>query len=721
MRLPIQRLALAIAGPVVFLALLEGVLFLSGRFKPLQVLRRVEDKGRTYWATNPDYGPFALRRPDSPMPHHVWLPEEKDSSKLRVVILGESAVAGFPSEEYSLGRLTRVLWNENFPDQPMEMATIAMVGANSHILRQFAIESMQMQPDVLVIYSGNNEVIGPYGPVSKFSGAFSSQWMVRASMAVRNTRVGRAMGSALDALSRAVSVDGEKSWKGLDEHRESFLAANEPALDTMLAQTRENFRDIIAAARRHNCKVLVCVPAVNLTDWPPMASASVESESAQRAYENAQQRQREGDTVSAWEGFRRACDLDLLRFRADSRVRQTQRDVVAIEAASGGIALVDADKWLHEWNPAFPGDREYFLEHVHLTFQGRVAVAALITDGIAELTGRSPPLGVGRDGYAGIAQWWERFPARVQAAKDRVLFTEFDDAYLWDATQRLYGMKVFRGMADIDQRQRDAAVKSEQLRAGGYRRWTPAEVEAACGRAASKEPADGWVDMKAAELLANLGSVDAARQHIATARDKFPRLAQVYMALAQEALRDGQAKVALGYLETMGELLPAGAKPAGIYAQAYRSAGDPAAAIPYLQKITRVEPQNPDAWINLASAQVDTGREEEAIETCRSGLERARDNATLSALLASLLAEKDGASPREKEESLALARAAVQTDPGNLRHAEVLALALMVNGYNSEARNEAGRIIAQAAAAGKHDIVTSLNQRLHRAQQKNRR
>ncbi|MFM8459822.1 MAG: hypothetical protein ACKOB0_12950, partial [Chthoniobacterales bacterium] len=251
MKQPIKKLALAIAGPIVFLALLEGFLFLTGQFEPVQLLRRATHEGRTYWTTNPDYGPFALRRPDSPMPHHVWLPEEKSEGKLRVVMLGESAVAGFPSEEYSLGRLTRVLWNENFPDQPMEMATVAMVGANSHLLRDFAIESMQMQPDVLVIYAGNNEVIGPYGPVSQFSGALSSQWMVRASMFVRNTRIGRAMESGINALASMLSGDDGKSWKGLDEHKESLLSTDDPALDKMLAQTRENFRDIIEAARQH--------------------------------------------------------------------------------------------------------------------------------------------------------------------------------------------------------------------------------------------------------------------------------------------------------------------------------------------------------------------------------------------------------------------------------------------------------------------------------------
>jgi tetratricopeptide (TPR) repeat protein len=715
MKKPTKRLALVVLGPVVFLGLLEGFLFLTGRFEPVRVLQRAVHEGRAYWATNPDYGPFALRRPDSPMPHHVWLPEEKDPSKLRVVMLGESAVAGFPSEEYSLGRLTRVLWNESYPERPMEVATMAMVGANSHILRDFAIEALQMQPDVLVIYSGNNEVIGPYGPVSNFTGALSARWMVRASMFVRNTRIGRAMESAMHSLGRVLS--GEKSWQGLDEHSQAFLATDDPALDAMLAQTRENYRDIIDAARRHNCKVLVCIPAVNLNDWPPLASAVNDTVSAQREYEWAQTLEREGKMAAAWPHYRRACDLDLLRFRADSRVRQVQRELVA-DVSSPEVGMVDADLWLHECNPTFRSDREFFLEHVHLTFEGRIAVAALITDGIAELTGEVPSAGIGREGYAGIAAWWENFPSRVQAAKDRVLFTEFDDAYLWDATRRLLGMKVFSGMADIATRRGEIGAKADDLRARGQSAWTTERIESARAAAAAKEPLDGWVDLKAAELLANLGTFQQARPHIAAARDKFPRLAQAHMAFAQEALRDGQPRVALGHLADMAELLPAGAKPAAIYAEAHLKAGESEKAIPYLRKMAMVNPQDAGAWLQLANAQAETGQANQAIVTCRRGLERAGQNPALMARLARLLAEKDTATSAELGESLDLARAAVQLDPGNHAHGEVLAFALMVNGYDDEAKSEAGRIIAQAYAEGDYDIITSINQTLNRARKK---
>ena len=720
MKKPMKRLALVVAGPVVFLALLEGSLFLAGRFEPVRILKSANHEGRAYWATNPEYGPFALRRPDAPMPHHVWIPKEKNPQRLRVVMLGESAVAGFPSEEYSLGRMTRVLWNDRFPARPMEMATLAMVGSGSHILRKFAAEAMQMKPDVLVIYAGHNEVIGPYGPASQFARGLSSGWLARLSLAVRNTRTGRAMESAIDAAARAMSSGEEKSWKGLDEHRNARVAADDPALDTMLAQTRENFRAIIDLATRHGCKVLVCVPAVNLNDWPPMASATGEGESAAQEYALGRKLEAEGRISDAWPHYRRACDLDLLRFRADSRVRQAQRSVFG-EKDSPNVALVDADRWLHEWNPDFKSDRTFFLEHVHLSFEGRVAVAALIADGIAELTGEAPASGIGREDYPGVAQWWEQLPSRVQSAKDRVLFTEFDDAYLWDATQQLLAMKVFSGMADIDDRRREAAAKAEALRAQGYARWPVATVEQAREKAAALEPEDGWVDLKAAEILANLGQFHKARGYIAAAGEKFPRLAQVHMARAQEALRDGNAKIALRHLADMGELLPSGAKPAAIYADAHLAASDPAGAIPHLQKMTRVDPEKAGAWSRLAEAQESSDRIDDAIRTCRAGLEKAGLDASLTAQLARLLAEKENASRAEHEESLVLARAAAAADPQSPRIGETLALALVLNGYENEARAEAGRIIAQASAAGDYDIVTSINQTLHRARAKKSR
>ena len=635
------RVALVVGGPLFFFAAAEGLLFLTGRFEPLSVLKKVTHEGREFWTTEAAYGSFALRRPDAPRPHHVWLPADKDPDQLRVVMLGESAVAGFPSEEYSLGRLTRALWNERFPQRPMQMVTLALVGVNSHTLRKFAIESMKLKPDVLVIYAGHNEVVGPYGPMSRMVGEASSRGMSRLSMGVRNTRTGRALESVMEAVGRIFSGSSGERWQGLDEHAESQMSADDPALDGMIEQMRENFRDIITTALENGCKVLVCVPAVNLTDWPPMASAAAQSESAQDNYDQAEKLWQGGRKYEAWVQYRRACDLDLLRLRADSRVRQAQRDIVA-ESSSPDVAIVDADFWLHEWNPTFVDDRDYFLEHVHLSFEGRAVVAALMADGIAELTGEAPPLGIGSEAFSGRAAWWEKFPSRVQAAKDRVLFTELDDAYLWESTADLLKMNVFREMADLEERQRAMASKAADLRDSGRARWSAAGIEASARHASALEPDDGWIDVKAAENLANLGAFAATREYLESARSKYPRLVQVHTALAHQAMRDRNPAVALRHLATLDELLPPGAGPIELYAVAYLVSGNPAAAIPYLQQIAEGSPDKPGAWLELAKAQAAAGRIDDAIVSCRRGLEFAGNDSALEAMVARLVALKNG-------------------------------------------------------------------------------
>jgi hypothetical protein len=56
------RLLLILAGPIVFLGLLEGVLYLTGAFEPLSVVRQVRHKGKMFWTSEPQYARFALQR-----------------------------------------------------------------------------------------------------------------------------------------------------------------------------------------------------------------------------------------------------------------------------------------------------------------------------------------------------------------------------------------------------------------------------------------------------------------------------------------------------------------------------------------------------------------------------------------------------------------------------------------------------------------------------------
>jgi lysophospholipase L1-like esterase len=589
------RLALVVVAPGVFFGLLEGVLFLTGRFEPVRVLERVWHGGKEWWSSVPEYGEFALRRGTSPKPSHLWVPVEKTPGTLRVLMVGESAAAGYPVEEFGMARMLRALWRERFPDKPIEVVNLTMVGVSSHILREFVRQGMELEPDAVVFYMGHNEVIGPYGPAGRLAGFFPSGWMAQASLAVRNTRTGRFLEWGAGRLSEAGAEN--KKWVGLDEFAGARVAADDPVLDAMVKQTRENLRELVDMAVAGGSKALVCVPAVNLTDWPPLASAEGGEEvSAMAAYSKAQKlmgnakwemgvaaqpprtedggRMAEEEMVGAgaresrssgafgrhgrdahapilgadapgeaagpldtddttevlgsteeahrrwpegiakravskakvvppgaggiseeaWELYRRACDLDQMRLRADSRVRGVQREVVE-EMASKDVMLVDADFWLHEKNPGFRTDRDFFLEHVHLTFEGRVAVAALMVDGLAEL------LGVAKDRMMDAQRWWGDFPGKVAAARERVMFTEFDEAGMYGEVERLMKLGVFSGLPDLQERRGWLKRREGDLNNEASAKLNPDELRTRHRMAAAADPEDPWVDYLAARIF----------------------------------------------------------------------------------------------------------------------------------------------------------------------------------------------------------------------------
>ena len=77
---------------------------------------------------------------------------------------------------------------QRFPEKKFEVFNTGSVAINSHVSLLVAKGLAKLQPDFVIVYSGNNEVVGPYGPGTVLSS--SGMWlpMVRASIWFRSTR-----------------------------------------------------------------------------------------------------------------------------------------------------------------------------------------------------------------------------------------------------------------------------------------------------------------------------------------------------------------------------------------------------------------------------------------------------------------------------------------------------------------------------------------------------
>ena len=675
LRKAFAKAALLLAAPVVFFVALEIVLALTGLFAPPRLLKKVLHEGRAYWTTNPAFGGFIFDRRTAPAPQPVWLADKKPAGSKRVIVLGESAAIGFPRQEFDLARIAEVLWESRHPDQPVEFATLGMVGANSHLLRLFAREAMKLQPDAIVLYAGHNEVIGPYGPASVFGSFLPSPWLVQASLWVRSTHTGRALEQLIGAVSSRAREVRRKDWEGMDEFSDDRFSFDDPRLSRMLEQTRANFRAIMAEAAKYGCQVLICVPAVNLTNWPPMASEPESQRSALIAYMRAEELAAQGRHEEAWQLYRQACDLDLLRFRADRNVRDLQRQLV-LAAGDENVGVVDADTHLHELNPGPLADADFFLEHVHLTFVGRVAVAALMVNGLEELWHLRKP------GERPAANWWAQLPAQVEEAKKRLLFTEYEETIMWMSAAKLFEMDVFEAMPGGDRLRAQIAGRIRDAKDASTERWQPDTLRAAIRQARQFRPHDALVEHTAGNLWEALRDKEASLAAHRDALAKNPNLWESRVPLVSDALDRKDWEEAKAHLTHLDKQLSRHTSLSEFHARLHAGQGDYIAALPHLLRVTEDRPGDIFARSNLAMAQEKTGDTGGAIESYRRIVTLSPADDYALANLARLLANSKGRNAEARREAIQFARQAVELQPTNKRYREILADALQAQDSN---------------------------------------
>jgi len=154
---------MAVVFPVIILLLAEGVLRLCRFGYPTSFC--LEQKSTAVLTEN-DKFLFRFYSPKTnlrPIPFAVAANKPPDT--VRIVILGESAAAGTPDPAYSFGRILERMLQDQFPNKRVEVVNAAMRGVNSHILLPAAFDCVRLQPDLFIVYMGNNEAVGFTRPV----------------------------------------------------------------------------------------------------------------------------------------------------------------------------------------------------------------------------------------------------------------------------------------------------------------------------------------------------------------------------------------------------------------------------------------------------------------------------------------------------------------------------------------------------------------------------
>jgi len=257
------RIAVAVLMPVLLIGAIEGVLRALDVGFPTDATVPCMLKGHAASCYNlffpaPFFPPGMIKTPQA-----YAIPADKPAGTYRIFVLGESAAMGDPDPAYAFSRYLEVMLRKRYPSVNFEVVNTGSVAVNSHVLLPLSKGLAKQRPDLFIIYSGNNEVVGPYGPGTALTSSGMRLPVIRTSIFLRSTRVGQLL-TKLGAQ--------KKEWGGMEMFLDKQVPADSPLMKYTYANFEANLRDTIAVARAAGARVIVSTVATNLKDCAPFAS-----------------------------------------------------------------------------------------------------------------------------------------------------------------------------------------------------------------------------------------------------------------------------------------------------------------------------------------------------------------------------------------------------------------------------------------------------------------
>ena len=539
------------------------------------------------------------------------------------------------------------------PSREWELINAGGISYASYRVAAIADEVMAYDPDLLIVYSGQNEFLEQrsYGELADLP-----VWLIDLNAMLSGTRIYTAMSDVIDAVkpgSAKLARHREVLNGEVDEIMNHTIGPQSYHRDDTLKQRimthyRLNLERMVRIARNAGAGIIFIQPAVNLKDMSPFKSEHREGldgqarEQWQVLYDRGAELDRNGDPDAALavyrqalaidnryaelhyrmgqvlfelgrydeaeQAFRRAVDEDV----APLRILSPMQRIVADTAESEDVPLVDFPHILREvykkrYGHAVFG-REFFVDHVHTNMEGYRLLGLALLD-------------------------------------------------------KLTALDIARPDASWDQAHRDA-VTSEVV--------------------AGLNPMDeGYALMKLGKVMEWSGKFAEAYPLFQQALKILGPSPDMYDRLARTAYILGLKDDAIHYLDEILSLVPMAGSVHAKLAVILAEQGKTAQAISHCEAELLLRPGDYEVRTGLAELLEKQGDDDSALEQYRKGLQAKPDLARAHLKLAYLLVRQNRLS-----EALQHGREALRIDPDLYQAHNVLGLAMMRQGRFEEAAHQ---------------------------------
>ena len=649
----LARFALAVGVPLLLFTGAEVALRLGGFGHPADFFIPDDQPGmfRTNpWFTNQFFpASFGLK------PLNFRLPKEKPPGEFRVFVVGESAAMGVPEPGFGLAPQLRAQLRAAHPGRAITVYNLGVTAINSHAILPIVRQAVALRPDLLVVYMGNNEVVGPFGPGSVATTGVPSRVLIRVNLFVRRTRLGQLLQRAMQALGPAGAA--LKEWRGMEMFARNTVAADDPRLEAVYGNFAANLHDILRLATGAGIRVVLSTVAVNVKDSAPFVSLhqsgltaaqlaawqlamdrgafadalAVDPQHAAAHFQLAQALEEKGEMELARSHYLAALQWDALRFRADARINDIIR--AAARSAPDQVTLVDAAREMGATadSPVPPADRRYFLEHVHLTWAGNYELARLLAEGTTRwMSGAREPwlppaacaavTGYTEFGHAGIAMSMDRLTSRPPFTGQLT----FAAARGWLQEEIAAANRAVTAPGALAAMAASVGAARQSDPGNAFLLFHEATLRAQLGefapalelntRLAALEPASPEHLAQRAFLLQQVGRTNEAEAMLLQSAKDDPYYFQTYSLLGWLWGARGQWSRAVEYFAGLSARLPGNLALRHAYAQARAGGGDWSGAEEQWRAILQSTPDDEEALKPLCGRMFKDGRGEAAIE-----------------------------------------------------------------------------------------------------------
>jgi tetratricopeptide (TPR) repeat protein/lysophospholipase L1-like esterase len=296
----------------------------------------------------------------------------KRKNAFRVFVMGGSSAQGFPfSPNGTFSRYIRDRLELIYPDKYIEVINLSITATNSYTIRDLLPDVIEQKPDLILIYAGHNEYYGAFG-VGSTENIGNSRVLVNSLIWLNKFKSVELMRNCVTAIMTLFSSGAKQ-----ETHRggtlmarivkEQLIPFNSESYIVGIEQFNGNLEKIFQMTKEAGVPVVMGTLVSNLKDQKPFISVGNESNYyADSVYLKALNQLRLGNTNFADSLFRKAKDLDALRFRAPEKINEIIKKL--FEKYNCGF--INVDSIFNSKSPDEIVGNNLIVDHLHPSLEG---------------------------------------------------------------------------------------------------------------------------------------------------------------------------------------------------------------------------------------------------------------------------------------------------------------------------------------------------------------